>query len=118
MTSLQKGLLVGALQVLLAVSVPAKFAWDRATRPKVWVKATPATEAWLLSRGRYVRLHLLPAHGSPFEAQTENQTVAFFLPEHAAGFAGPQQGMEIWVEVTIPKSGAPRPVRVDVRSRK
>lgn len=41
--------------------------------------------------------------------------VAFFLPEHAPD---PTRGVrpgELWVEATIPRKGAPRPIRLELR---
>ncbi|HMF77225.1 MAG TPA: hypothetical protein VK604_16320 [Bryobacteraceae bacterium] len=114
MTRLQNGLTLAAVQTLLAVSVPAKFAWDRATRPRVWVKTVPY-DPMLPFRGRYVSLRLAPAPGSAFEAQTQNQRVAFFLPEHAPDPSRRGFGKEVWVEVTIPRSGPPRPIQLGIR---
>lgn len=44
-----------------------------------------------------------------------NQPIAYFIPEHAADPSRRPAGEELWVEVTIPKSGAPRPIRLGVR---
>jgi len=44
-----------------------------------------------------------------------NVPVDFYLPEHAANpaFSGP--GHELWVEVTIPPKGPPRPIQLAVK---
>ena len=44
-----------------------------------------------------------------------NEPVLFFLPEHAEipSLRGP--GEELWVEVTIPAKGPPRPIRLAVK---
>ena len=59
-------------------------------------------------------------YGSVFARDGEhvvrlNQPIAYFIPEHAADPSRRPRGEELWVEVTIPKSGAPRPIRLGVR---
>jgi len=44
-----------------------------------------------------------------------NQPIAYFIPEHAADPSRRPPGEELWVEVTIPQRGAPRPIRLGVR---
>ena len=44
-----------------------------------------------------------------------DQRLAFFIPEHVPDPSVRQPGEELWVEVTIPKSGAPRPIRLGVK---
>jgi len=39
------------------------------------------------------------------------EPVAFFLPEHAPDPTRRQPGEELWVEVSIPPNGPPRPIR-------
>lgn len=58
MTSLVKGIFVAVVQVALVASVGAKFWYDRATLPRVWVRAAPY-DPNLPIRGRYVRLQLV-----------------------------------------------------------
>lgn len=58
MSSLVKGIFVAVVQVALVVSVGAKFWYDRATLPRVWVRAAPY-DPNLPIRGRYVRLQLV-----------------------------------------------------------
>jgi hypothetical protein len=41
--------------------------------------------------------------------------VAFFLPEHAADPSRLPAGKELWVEVSVPRKGPPRPIRLEVR---
>jgi hypothetical protein len=43
------------------------------------------------------------------------EPVAFFLPEHAADPSRPAAGKELWVEVSVPHKGPPRPIRLEVR---
>jgi len=44
-----------------------------------------------------------------------SEPVAFFLPEHAEVPAWRRQGEELWVEVTVPRQGPPRPIRLAVK---
>jgi hypothetical protein len=44
-----------------------------------------------------------------------DQPLAFFIPEHVPDPSIRQPGEELWVEVTVPKSGAPRPIRLGVK---
>jgi hypothetical protein len=43
------------------------------------------------------------------------EPVAFFLPEHAADPSRRQPGEELWVEVSVPGKGGPRPLRLGVK---
>jgi hypothetical protein len=42
------------------------------------------------------------------------QPVAFFIPEHIPDPSVRPRGEELWTEVTIPKTGPPRPIRLGV----
>jgi hypothetical protein len=42
--------------------------------------------------------------------------VAFFIPEGVADPSQRHPGEQLWVEVTIPRHGAPRPIRLGVRT--
>lgn len=42
------------------------------------------------------------------------QPIAYFIPEHVSDPSQRPAGEELWVEVTIPKHGAPRPIRLGV----
>ncbi len=44
-----------------------------------------------------------------------NQPLAYFISEHVADPSRRPRGEELWVEVTIPRRGAPRPIRLGVR---
>jgi hypothetical protein len=44
-----------------------------------------------------------------------SEPVAYFLPEHAIDPSRRQTGEELWVEVTVPKKGPPRPIRLAVK---
>jgi hypothetical protein len=43
------------------------------------------------------------------------EPVAYFIPEHAADPTHLNPGEELWVEVSVPPSGPPRPVRLGVK---
>ncbi len=43
------------------------------------------------------------------------QPVAFFIPEHVPDPSRREPGEELWVEVTIPRKGPPRPIRLGVK---
>ena len=42
------------------------------------------------------------------------EPVAFFIPEHVPDPSRRPAGEELWAEVTIPRSGPPRPIRLGV----
>lgn len=44
-----------------------------------------------------------------------DKPVAFFIPEHISDPSFRKPGEELWVEVTIPKKGPPRPIRLGVK---
>src|SRR5207245_1773505 len=44
-----------------------------------------------------------------------NEPLAYFIPEHVADPSRRAAGEELWVEVTIPRAGAPRPIRLGVK---
>ncbi len=41
--------------------------------------------------------------------------VAFFLPEHATDPSVRSAGGELWIEVTVPKTGPPRPIQLAIK---
>lgn len=57
-------------------------------------------------------LHVRPA----LEGESVlSQPVAYFIPEHIPDPSIRQKGEELWVEVTIPRKGPPRPIRLGIR---
>lgn len=60
MSGIRKGLLVGLIHLLLVCSLGAKLLYDRATRPRIWVRSVSFDPA-LPIRGRYVALRARPA---------------------------------------------------------
>jgi hypothetical protein len=114
MTARQKGCIVCALQCALALSVAAKFEYDRATCPRVWVKVV-RRDPELPIRGRYLALTLAPESGQPYFSRLDGQQVVFFVPPEQTAIerkALGRTGGDVWAEVTIPRSGPPRPIRL------
>ncbi len=159
MKPLYKGLALGMIHLALVASLGAKMLYDRATRPRVWVRTGPV-DPNLPIRGRYLALRLeVPTRGvtapagrfgwsrvslrlengqlvavpagphalgnEAFAARLRNvdgiqvvdirEPVAFFIPEHTVDPSRRPQGEEFWVEVTVPKKGPPRPIRLGVK---
>lgn len=57
MKRLYRGLIVGALQCAMVLSMTAKYEWDRERLPKVWARAAPVDPNSPI-RGRYLQLGL------------------------------------------------------------
>lgn len=112
MTRLQKGLLLAAAQCALALSLTGKLLYDRSARPRVWVKTAPYDPSLPL-RGRYLALRLAPERDAQWSRETNGAVVLFFVPEHTLPFENARQ--EVWAEVTIPRNGPPRPIRLGLR---
>ncbi|MCE5243879.1 MAG: GDYXXLXY domain-containing protein [Desulfobacteraceae bacterium] len=45
-----------------------------------------------------------------------SEPAAFFIPEHVPDPSRRPPGEELWIEVTVPKTGPPRPIRLGVKS--
>ena len=58
-------------------------------------------------------VHVMLRDGRPVAVL--DQALAFFIPEHVADPSVRAPGEELWVEVTLPKHGGPRPIRLGVR---
>ena len=70
MTGLSKGLLLGAIQIALVLSLGGKLLYDRRTRPRVWV-LSEVYDPELPIRGRYLSERLrLPAEGFVYRPET------------------------------------------------
>ena len=106
---MKRSLLLAAIQVLLVLSLGGKLLVDRATLPRLWLQAAPYDPNMPI-RGRYVQLGVrLPS--SP-QATTP---IVFFIPEHAPDPSFRQSGEQLWVELTMPAIGPPRPIRLGVK---
>jgi hypothetical protein len=117
MTLTRKGLILAVFQCLLALSLSGKLLYDRATCPRVWVK-TAQWDPNLPIRGRYLALRLTPESGTQWYGETNGQMVLFFVPEHTLPFEimrWRRDAPELWAEVTIPRKGPPRPIRLALK---
>ncbi len=74
----------------------------RAESSRLVATAANATTGVLVTRG---------ANGRPVLMEP----VAFFLAEHAADPSRRQPGEELWMEVSVPGKGGPRPLRLGVK---
>lgn len=163
MNSMRKGLLLGALQIVLVLSLGAKLLYDRMTRPRVWVLAQ-VYDPELPIRGRYMSERLqMPTEAFTYAESSQKNwnewavnrqwaylevrdgklfanaqgsgagewvylhknadgTIVAFSDEPVLLFISDraelpqmQRGQEIWVEVTVPAKGPPRPIRMGVK---
>ena len=60
-------------------------------------------------------LRLRTDRRDPRAALQLERPLAFFLPEHAADPSRRGTGEELWMEVTVPERGAPRPIRLGIK---
>jgi hypothetical protein len=60
-------------------------------------------------------LHLRFIEGRGEKLAVLAEPVAFFITEHIPDPSRRHEGEELWVEVTIPKTGPPRPIRLGVK---
>jgi hypothetical protein len=145
MTALQKGLILAAAHVALVLSLGAKLVIDRSTLSHVWVKTVPFDPSLpIRGRYVSLRL-MVEARGFPegsiyapaelsvedsklvakpsedsnvhvmFTPPAISEPLAFFIPEHVPDPSLRRPGEELWVEVTVPRRGPPRPIRLGVK---
>jgi hypothetical protein len=117
-SSLRKGIILAALQCALVLSLTGKLFYDRATCPRIWVKTAPY-DPNLPIRGRYLALMLAPVAGARYFDRTANRHVDFFVPEHQTQVDSLRfrpNAPELWAEVTIPRKGPPRPIRLGIKT--
>ncbi|HUJ32269.1 MAG TPA: hypothetical protein VLY23_13375 [Candidatus Acidoferrum sp.] len=163
MTAMWKGLLLGALQIALVLSLGGKLLYDRVTRPRVWVLAE-VYDPELPIRGRYLSERLrFPAEGFGYKEPSQPNSTDWYVNQNwaylqvrdnqliaTAKGPGPgewvhirrnndgsivalseepvllfvsdnanvpalKRGEEMWVEVTIPAQGPPRPIRAGIK---
>jgi hypothetical protein len=145
MTSLQKSLILAGVQVAMVMSLGAKLVIDRSMLPRVWVKTLPfdpdlAIRGRYVSLSLMVEVRGFPdgAIYAPAELSVEDgklvakpsddsnvhimvsnssisEPVAYFISEHVVDPSWRKAGEELWVEVTVPKRGPPRPIRLGVK---
>jgi uncharacterized membrane-anchored protein len=162
-----RGLLLLAIQMVLVLSIAAKYVYERKVCPRAWARTTQADPSLPL-RGKYLALRLdidacsLPKHKAqvmegpmgyrrwrvkleasenklvatladdatrPEDAENltlwQNQTcdratlsdvAEYFVGDRARNPFTLKAGQELWVEVTVPPSGPPRPIRLALKS--
>jgi FAD/FMN-containing dehydrogenase len=88
MTNLQKGLVLAGAQLAL-VARPANHSTGLHVNQRA---INPGAQATVLM-----------------------EPVAFFLPEHAMVPSVRSAGEELWIEVTVPKTGPPRPIKLAIK---
>ncbi|MEO8098954.1 MAG: GDYXXLXY domain-containing protein [Acidobacteriota bacterium] len=142
---MKQGILLAIAHVVLALSVAGKFAYDRETLPRVWVQTAPVdpylpirgryVQLRLLLNSEVLNGSLVtlavengqlvgrPAsggeglyvQGGTNGVKTLNDPVAFFIPENVPDPSRRALGEQLWVEVSVPSEGLPRPVRLGVK---
>jgi hypothetical protein len=145
MTALEKGLILAGAQVALVFSLGGKLLMDRASLPRVWVKTAPVdpnlpirgryVSLRLLVEERgfpngavYAPAELSVEDGKLIAKPSDDSNVhimvgrasiagplAYFIPEHVPDTSRRALGEELWVEVTVPRHGPPRPLRLGVK---
>ncbi len=129
---------------LLVIIVWANYAWDRERLPRAWALTAPI-DPYDLLRGRFVRLSLVPQSESPLPQGSValyikdgllfarpaacchsvfgdganmrlNQSVSFFIPQDIPDPSQLKSGEQLWVEVSLPPKGSPRPLRLAIKS--
>ena len=121
-----RGLILAGLQLALVASLGGQLLLDRWLRPRIWLRAQ-AVDPDLPVRGRYVRLRVrLPRHLQASAAPSvrpvqsgvggpgATQILAFFIPAQGPDPSRWPPGEELWVEVTVPRRGPLRPIRLAV----
>jgi hypothetical protein len=142
MRGAKSGLRLAVVHAGMLMLVGGKFLYDRATLPRAWVRVSPVTPE-LPIRGRYLSLRMeldsvsggglmarlavregrlhgelndrccLAVHAGPRPVLVE--PMAFFVPEHDADPSLRAPGEELWAEVSVPRRGVPRPLRLAVK---
>lgn len=142
---MKKGLILCAIHVGMVLSVTGQFAYDRATLPRAWARSAPVDPNLpIRGRYVSLRLELdAPCTKNisyRFQLAAENgvmkgtrndqeghfatltgdrclldQPVAFFIPQEIPDPSRLNPGEELWVEVSVPQNGPPRPVQLAVK---
>jgi hypothetical protein len=163
MSAMGNSIVLGAIQILVVLSLSGKLLYDRATKPRAWA-LTQGYDPELPIRGRYLTQRLrLPVEGLEYKPAKNGQGSDWFVNRNWAHFevrnrmliakpAGEgnggwiylqkradgsveavseepvlvfipdtavvpilKPGEEMWVEVTVPAKGPPRPIRLAVK---
>ncbi len=62
----------------------------------------------------YTRLNIYQAKGDPCSKAMTARRMAFYLPDNANVPTRLQPGESLWVEVTVPPAGPPRPIQLAI----
>jgi hypothetical protein len=112
------------LALQLAVHVqPAEESGVKTPRPETKVPCTSLNGKLRAINGQLAATPVEYGHGvllttclAPNSAEVWlMQPVLYFLPEHAENPTQMARGGELWAEVTVPKAGPPRPIRLAVK---
>jgi hypothetical protein len=145
MTALTKGLILSGVQTAMVLSIGGKMLLDRAMQPRIWVRAMPYdpnlpirgryvsltinAEArgfsggsiydqvkYSVEDGKLVaRQASMDGTGATVTSGTSPVRIAYFIPEHVPDPSQRAADEELWVEVTVPKKGPPRPIQLGVK---
>jgi hypothetical protein len=145
MNPLYRGLAVALIHSVIVLSVAGKYAFDRDRLPRVWVKTAPVDPnlpirgryvalllevhaADNLALGGRAQLSIDNGKLTAKRVERDGlmvwrrgaswvltEPVAFFIPEHAADPSRRAAGEELWVEVSLPDRGMPRPIGLAVK---
>ena len=103
MKPLYRGIAVALLQCLIVLGVAGKYALERQRLPRVWVKAAP------VDPNLPVRPALRPGRPvSRYAGSLRHWRDHLALCRWALG-------EELWVEVSVPHQGPPRPLRLGLK---
>jgi hypothetical protein len=145
MTAFTKGLILCGVQTAMVLSIGGKMLLDRSTLPRIWVRARPYDpnlpvrgryvalildaeprgfpQGAIYEQVRYTaedgKLVARPAAIDGAGAMVTNGAspvrVPYFIPENIPDPSLRPDGEELWVEVTVPHKGPPRPIRLAVK---
>ena len=97
------------LEVPLAVAPDSVAPWDL---PSARLQVANGRVVAVLDESAQTRVQLDSAAGPARASLTE--PVAYFIPEHVPDPSVRPAGEELWAEVTVPRRGPPRPIRLGV----
>lgn len=145
MTALTKGLILCGVQTAMVLSIGGKMLLDRATLPRLWVRTRPFdpdmpirgryvsltidaeargfAQGAVYDQARYTiedgklvaRPALKDGIGTMVSGGAASERIGYFIPEHAADPSIRASDEELWVEVTVPHLGPPRPIQLGVK---
>jgi len=92
---------------------PVGFGKDRSGGDVVLVARGGALGLQPTSEDTGLTAHLTSRDGR--EIAVLDHSLAYFIPEHVPDHSVRAAGEELWVEVTLPKKGPPRPIRLGVK---